>query len=355
MRRRQSQRNPVCSIVPPHLLDEVAQSGSLSQRSHAVRTLNVATTFRSARMVAAAPERLTGASYRSPRPAGGPRMSIFDAREQAMLPGKPVYTHGTPAGADVAVQETYLAIGAWLDLFRDIFNRDSIDGHGLPVAATVHFNDEFNNVLWDGVRVVIGDGDGDLFTRFTTSVDVIGHELTHGLIQYTARLDYRDQPGALSESIADVFGSLVKQRLLGQTAVEADWLIGAGLFSPKVRGVGLRSLKAPGTGYADPILGTDPQPDHMSAYNPTLADNGGVHINCGIPNRAFYLTALALGGFAWERAGRIWYDALSDPGLTMVASFQEFAALTLRHAQSPAERAIVREGWSAVGIDLTSN
>ena len=146
-----------------------------------------------------------------------------------------------------------------------------------------------------------------MFNRFTVAVDVIGHELTHGVTQFEAKLAYWDQSGALNESFSDIFRSLVKQKKLNQTADQADWLIGAGLFTSNVKGLAIRSMKEPGTAYDDPLLGKDPQPAHMRHYVNTTSDNGGVHINSGIPNRAFYLAALEIGGHAWERAGKIWY------------------------------------------------
>src|SRR5690606_15620654 len=112
--------------------------------------------------------------------------------------------------------------------------------------------------------------------------------------------------------ISDVFGALAKQYRLGQRAGQADWLIGAGLFTDAVQARALRSMAEPGTAYDDPLLGKDPQPGHMRDFVVTQEDNGGVHINSGIPNRAFHLAALALDGHAWEPAGRIWYDALRD-------------------------------------------
>ena len=85
-----------------------------------------------------------------------------------------------------------------------------------------------------------------LFNRFTSSLDVIGHELTHGVTQYEANLVYSNQQGALNEAVSDIFGSLVKQYQRGQTADAADWIIGEGLFTANINGVGIRSMKAPG-------------------------------------------------------------------------------------------------------------
>jgi hypothetical protein len=183
----------------------------------------------------------------------------------------------------------------------------------------------------------------------------MGHELAHGVTEHTAGLEYHDQPGALNESISDVFGSLVKQRALGQTADQADWLIGAGLLAASIKGVALRSMKAPGTAYDDWLIGKDPQPDHMSKYDKTTSDNGGVHINSGIPNKAFYLTAIGIGGFAWEKAGHIWYQTLVDPRLSATAQFQDFANITADIAgklYGDSVQGIVVKAWRDVGITV---
>jgi Zn-dependent metalloprotease len=178
--------------------------------------------------------------------------------------------------------------------------------------------------------------------------------LTHGVTQFEARLAYSQQPGALNESMSDVFGSLVKQYKLQQTAAEADWIIGQGLLTENVNGVGIRSMKAPGTAYDDPVLGKDPQPAHMKDYVNTLSDNGGVHINSGIPNHAFYVTSLELGGYVWEKAGQIWYVTLKDK-LTANSKFQDCANLTYGVAgelfgAGSVEQQAVQKGWAAVGL-----
>jgi Zn-dependent metalloprotease len=208
--------------------------------------------------------------------------------------------------------------------------------------------------------MVYGDGVEDLpeeyrlFNRFTISIDIIGHELTHGVTQYEANLVYRNQPGALNESFSDVFGALVKQRINNQTAAEADWIIGGGLFTSNINGVGLRSMKNPGTAYNDPVIGADPQPGHMEDYVNTVSDNGGVHINSGIPKKAFYLVATEIGGYAWEKAGKIWYITLKDK-LSATSDFQEAANETYQVAEDlfgkdSAEHVAVKNGWAGVGI-----
>jgi Zn-dependent metalloprotease len=255
---------------------------------------------------------------------------------------------------DIAVNEAYDALGATYDYYLQVHGRDSIDGRGLPLDASVHYRRAFNNAFWNGRQMVFGDGDGLVFNRFTQSLDIIGHELTHGVTQYEAGLDYQGQSGALNEHMSDVFGSLVKQFSLGQTAKQADWLIGAGLWAKGVQGVALRSMKAPGTAYDDPRIGKDPQPAHMDGYVDTEDDNGGVHINSGIPNHAFYLAATGFGGKAWLKAGKVWYAALTQT-LRRDADFMVAAAATVDAAGQEFGSSganIVRSAWSQVGIEV---
>jgi Zn-dependent metalloprotease len=292
----------------------------------------------------------------------GKQRNVFTANNGSSLPGTLARTEGDPPTGDLAVDEAYDGSGTTFDLFKQEYERDSIDGRGMRLDSTVHYQVGYDNAFWNGRQMVYGDGDEDLpesqrlFNRFTIALDIIGHELTHGVTQFEAGLVYRDQSGALNESFSDVFGSLVKQKLRGQTAAQADWIIGEGLFTPNVNGVGIRSMKAPGTAYNDPVIGSDPQPAHMSDYKNVDYDNGGVHINSGIPNHAFYATAMELGGFAWEKAGRIWYITLRDR-LTSTSVFTEAAQQTYLVAGSlygkgSLEQQAVKAGWSAVGIPI---
>ncbi len=267
-----------------------------------------------------------------------------------------VRTEGQPETGDVAVTEAYDGLGATWQLWSEAYERDSLDGKGMPLLATVHYGRNYDNAFWDGTQMVFGDGDGVIFERFTRSLDVIGHELAHGVTEHTAGLLYQGQSGALNESVSDVFGVLVKQRRLGQSAAQADWLVGAELLNASVQGRALRDMRNPGTAYDDPRLGTDPQPAHMDDYVNTRDDNGGVHINSGIPNRAFVLAALAIGGNAWEAPGAIWYAVLSGDGIRADCDFATFAGLTVAAAGSvPTVRArrsrlAVRSAWEQVGV-----
>ncbi|WP_313480293.1 M4 family metallopeptidase [Microbacterium sp.] len=283
--------------------------------------------------------------------AAAPTRTIFDAQNTETLPGLIVRTEDDEPVADDTVNEAFDGLGATFQMLLDAFERDSLDGAGAPLNATVHYGEDYDNAFWDGSRMVFGDGDGEVFVGFTRSVSVIGHELGHGVIQSTAGLVYRDQSGALNESIADVLGALTEQHLLGQTADQASWLVGEGIFTDAVQGRALRSMLEPGTAYDDDELGKDPQPAHMRDYVQTVEDNGGVHINSGIPNRAFALAATAIGGHAWQGAGLAWYRALIGD-LSSTADFTEFAEKTIAAASgigSTVESA-VRDAWIAVGV-----
>ncbi|WP_306312921.1 M4 family metallopeptidase [Streptomyces hydrogenans] len=342
--------SPFCTIVPPHLLEHLAASGNPAVAAAARRTLIADASARTARVLPRAAADPAGAGA---GPAA-PRRTIYDAERRTDLPGVKVREEGGEATGDATVNRAYAGLGATFALFRDAFGRDSMDGAGLPLLATVHYDEKYGNAFWNGEQMVFGDGDGEIFLDFTLPVDVIGHELAHGFTQYTANLEYFSQSGALNESVSDVFGSLVKQHALGQSVEQADWLIGEGLFHPDVEGTALRSMKAPGTAYDDDVLGKDPQPAHMDDYVRTGRDNGGVHINSGIPNHAFYLVATELGGNAWDRAGRIWYDVMTGGTLAPETRFAEFAAATVAAAKArygdAAEIQAVMKAWAAVGV-----
>lgn len=358
---KRSTRHSRYGIVPPYILSSIANHGTAEQRTRALKALQHQQHIhptREAYEQADAPTREEKADKEDHAIlAQQPKRTIYDAQRTSRLPGKIVRREGLVSSSDTAANEAYGGLGWTFKLYKQKFNRNSIDNKGLALKACIHYNNDYDNAFWDdvGQRVVFGDGDGDHFNRFTIALEVIGHEMTHGVTASEANLDYQGQPGALNESISDVFGSLVKQFSLNQNAEEADWLIGKGLFTSKVKGQALRSMKAPGTAYDDPVLGQDPQPATMDGYVDTTDDNGGVHINSGIPNHAFYLVASTIGGYAWEKAGRIWYKTLTDPALKASATFSDFAQLTIKQAEalygsnSPEQQA-VQQAWETVKV-----
>ena len=344
-----------CTVVPPHVLDRLAENDDPALSGPARRTLVRDSELRGRRRVTT--EFALASAPLAKAPSDQPLRTVYDAGHGTALPGTKVRGEADEPGRDATVNRAFSGLGATFELFLKAYGRHSIDGDGLPLDATVHYDEDYNNAFWNGEQMVFGDGDGEIFLDFTIPIDVIGHELTHGVTQYTANLTYYGQPGALNESMSDVFGALIKQYTLGQTATEADWLIGAGLLAPGVSGKALRSMKEPGSAYDDDVLGKDPQPATMDDYVRTGRDNGGVHINSGIPNHAFYLAATALGGHAWERAGRIWFDVLTGGELPDRAMFTDFASLTVKAARERFgdggdEFRAVAKAWEQVGVRI---
>ncbi len=334
-------RNPMHCIIPDYMLEELKKNPDPKVRDAAERTQAISDLFRSMRQTMVSNEAF------GDEVAGRASRTIFDARNGTRLSGPIRRKEGDGPANDSAVDEAYDGLGATYDFFWKKFQRDSIDGRGLPLKAFVHYGRDYVNAFWDGAEMVFGDGDGVIFNRFTAALDVIAHELGHGVTQAAGGLNYQNQSGALNESMSDVFGSLVKQFALGeQTADEADWLIGAGLM---VDFPCLRSMRDPHAGFQGG------QPKHMNEYVRTNGDNGGVHINSGIPNHAFYLAAMALGGHAWERVGKVWYDTLLSDRIPPNCTFQQFADATIffakqNHGPNGAAHTAIWNAWEKVGI-----
>ncbi len=349
-----SARFPLHCILPPHMLDAIKLRGSDKQKSMAVKLEKEAESMREERQAAAPANAFLGVAAVAPGAAPAKNREVYDGESKKTLPGTLVRGEGDPPTGDTAADEAYDGAGATYDFYFQEFGRDSLDGAGLTLVSTVHHGKDYNNAFWNGSQMAYGDGDGLLFTSLTGDLTVIGHELSHGVVQHSGGLVYRDQSGALNEHFADVFGVLTKQYQLQQSAAESNWLIGEGLLAPGVSGVALRSMAAPGTAYDDRTIGKDPQPYHMDEYVQTQSDNGGVHINSGIPNHAFYLLAMMLGGQAWQKAGHVWYDALqklSNPH----ATFLDWADATVEEARSrfgsgSREVLLTHRAWKLVGV-----
>ena len=349
-----SHRCSLQCILPPGLLLKLARTGSPEVRETALRALALDHSFRttraeqSGRQAFAAVAPAPGAGV-----AGTPRRYIYDQKNSDVQQlGTLVRSEGQPPVADQAADDAYDGFGDTYKFYWDILHRNSIDDQGMPIYGLVHYSQAYPNAFWDGAgHMWFGDGDGQMLTQTTKGVDVIGHELTHGVTQYTLNLAYQDQSGALNESISDCMGSLVMQRAKGQSAAQASWLIGADIVGPELQPA-LRSMKDPG--HANPH---DDQPATMDGYVNTGDDNGGVHTNSGIPNHAFYVVATTIGGNAWEGAGLIWYDTMQDKSIPPTATFQQFAAGTLRAAQTrfgqtSSQADAVKAAWTAVKVPV---
>lgn len=343
--------HPIHCILPPYILDKMAESSEPAVRRLAIEAIARSAALRATR-TAMAP---FAAMMAVPSPGAKKDRRIYDMQQRGStyLPGKLVREEGDPKSTDPAVNEAYDYSGFTYDFYQKLFQRNSLDDRGMSLISSVHLGRQYNNAFWNGEQMAYGDGDGRLFVRFTRSIDVVGHELTHGVISHTCNLEYRNEPGALNEHFADVFGVLVKQWKKKHTAAKADWLVGADIMGPGTSARALRTFTADRAYENDPDLGTDPQPKHLRDKYLGTADSGGVHINSGIPNHAFYLVARALGGNAWVKAGQIWYRTLlalnETSAFAQMVEMTEQNAVTLYGVNSREQKAVAK-AWRAVGF-----
>ncbi|KAH6883996.1 hypothetical protein B0T10DRAFT_580201 [Thelonectria olida] len=340
-------------IIPPHVLRSLSQSEeSENVRDRAKRDLQHVEGLMQQKLASTESSETAEIAKKS-----FPKRSVYNANhttDETDLPGKLVRKEGEDEAKDKAVNEAYDNVGIVLDFYKKQFNWNSIDNKNMNVVSSVHFGEEYENAFWDPERLqmVYGDG-GEFLNNFTGCIDVIGHELTHAVTEHTSPLDYSGQPGALNEHISDVFGIMIKQQVQNEKADVADWLIGEDCILFGVKGVALRSMKAPGTAYDDPRFGKDPQPDNMKDYKIMVQDNGGVHIYSGIPNKAFYLAAVAFGGYSWEKAGKIWWETMKSGKIAPKCQFQHFADITVETAEELFNKEaakVVRKAWIDVGV-----
>ena len=173
----------VCCIIPPHIHRHIAEHGTEDERRRARLALEMSAHTRGQREGVAGVRGLLATA-----PAEKNRQ-IYDAKRKRALPGKLVRIEGGKPTGDSAADEAYEGSGRTYDFYSKVFQRDSIDGRGLRIESSVHYSVDFSNAQWNGRQMLYGDGDGKIFNRFTSSLDVIGHELTHGVTQYSAALE----------------------------------------------------------------------------------------------------------------------------------------------------------------------
>ncbi len=339
-----------CFIVPTKVLVRFSRDKSLSAaqrksfadaakfevewriaRNAQARLSSAARTLLSAGAVAAAP----------------PMVTVYSCGHSTALPGVPVPDPG--ASNDSTAKRAFVETSAVADFYQTLFARNSVDNAGMTLMSSIHFGVNYNNAFWNGQQMTYGDGDGQIFADFTHGNDVIGHELTHGVTQFTAELSYQDEAGGLNESISDVFGSMFRQWQAQQTAQQADWLIGKDIMGPAANAKGYTCLRDMSNPAAKHCLA--PQPTNFSQYKKGMDP----HYSSGIPSFAFYKAAMAIGGSSWTKVGRLWYAALTgfppSPNLKMKA----FANRTRSLAKTTFSGDLsvftaVDTAWRAVGL-----
>lgn len=352
-----NKRNPIQCILPPYIVEKMKDKTKIplgESLDNDLRNFR----FRSDRKFFSTLPRadvramaITTAKAVKPKPL----IEIYNVSKGYSLPGKRM--RAASIAKDREAKKVLNGVKYTWDFYYKILKRNSIDNAGMALVNSVHYGKKYNNAMWNGRQMVYGDGDKKVFGSFTLDLDIIGHELTHGVIQYTANLDYEFQSGALNESFADVFGILVKQFALKQDVDQSNWLIGENIMLGKQ--YALRSMIAPGKAFLNhPQWGDDPQPATMDRFlrlpNTKEGDNGGVHFNSGIPNFAFCMAAKQAGGYAWETVGKVWYAALTQ-SLKNDSDFTAAKKATISHAQklfgkgSKVHKAVIA-GWKAARV-----
>jgi Zn-dependent metalloprotease len=340
-----------CSIIPTDVLEKLASDKSLSNESRkALReTVALEPVWRKVRseQSRAAQAGLLSRGAVPAKLAAKPAVTVFDCKNTRSLPGAPVLNPGK--SSDATASRTFDDTTGVAEFYRQLFDRNSVDNAGMTLVSSIHYDVRYSNAFWNGTQMTYGDGDGEVFIDFTASDDVVGHELTHGVTQFTAGLTYTNEPGGLNESVSDVFGTMFRQWRRNQTVDQADWLIGADIMGPKATAKGytcLRDMADPGAKHC-----LAPQPSNYADYEP----GGDPHTNSGIPNRAFYLAATNIGGRSWEKAGKLWYAALTSPGAKPNTKMKAFANLTKEAAKAlfegdPTVYSAVDDAWKKVGV-----
>lgn len=336
-----------CTIIPKSVLDELAKMSSLpaASRQSFADTAALEEYWRKARLANAKSASAFASFGGAAALAYPPVVTVNNCNHTQVLPGTPIPNPAT----DATAKRTFAETTAMARFLHDVFGRNSLDNNGMTLQSSVHYGVKYNNAFWNGNQMTYGDGDGSIFVDFTKGNDVIAHELTHGITQFTTQLAYANQAGGLNESCSDVFGSMFRQWRANQTAATADWLIGKDIMGPAAIAMGktcLRDMAAPRANHC-----LAPQIDHFSQY----ANGQDPHVTSGVPNRAFCLAAKAIGGKSWEKAGKIWYAVMTgyapQPNMTM----KTFAKRTRVKARQlfptqPAVLAAVNNAWLSVGL-----
>jgi len=328
-----------CAIIPPHILEELAKRGSLSCK----KTLND-----THRVLQQRNSILNNLLIQDDKIGVGDRY-VYDSLNQYNQRVKLLRKEADDAIDDVTANDVYEKSGFVRDYFKDALDLNSINDKGMDIISNIRYGSDYNNAFWDGDEMTYGEGDQVQFKDFTSAIDVIAHELMHGVTQFLANLEYQSQPGALNEHFSDVFGTIMKQKFYKQSCETANWLIGDELVTEKFPGTAIRSMKEPGT-----ANDFDIQPAHMDDYFTGSADNQGVHINSGIPNKAFYLTAVEIG---IDDCALIWFETLKV--LWRTANFNDFLDSILPMAKKLSDEGkvnlqsaeIIANSFAQVGLE----
>ncbi len=342
----------VCFAVPQKLLRHLADNSDDEHRQMLLDQVEQSSKLRGARAATVKKPLLakTGAKLL--------HRQVFDAKGQTFLPGKLLRDEDDPPTKDKIANEAYENIGIALKFFSEVLGRDSVDGKGLRIDASVHYGYSFANAMWTGEQMIVGDGDGRNVKNLAGSLGIIAHEFSHGISQHMVKgglgvVQVPGQPpalkgeaGALNESFSDVCASMIKQWHAGEDVKAADWLMGEDILAPQA-GKAVRSLKDPGNRKL-----TWKEDDQIKDYRQFKATDDA-HKGSGVGNHAFYLAATELGGHCWETLGAVWYrgfDKLRARSTYLDAAHATVEVAAALHGKGSNTHKAVKSAWKKVNV-----
>ena len=339
----------LCQIVPERVLKRLAadRKYSAEQRKNFADTIKIDVQLRRLRTQAARLTRVAALMAEAPTVAPAPAVTVYDCNHGQTLPGAQILN---PAiSPDPTAKGVFSETKSVEAFYSQVFGRNSIDDGGMTLISSIHFGVRYNNAFWNGSQMTYGDGDGSIFLDFSKASDVIGHELTHGVTQYSLQLNYTNDAGGLNESLSDCFGSMFRQWEENQTVKQADWLIGKDIMGPSALQSGYTCLRDMADPDAKHCLA--PQPTKYAQVRPGMDP----HLSSGPPNLAFCTIAKAVGGNSWEQVGHIWYRSMTGFGPAPNLKMMAFADRTRAVAAElyPNDAALARAvdaGWKKVGL-----
>jgi len=326
-----------CYFIPPYILDQIArtQARESLEPSAAQRSAVVSAQFRRARRYQPATAQEASSLVEAATPptaapgltvpgAGTAGRLIYDDQNQWNENVQFIRGEGDHAVTEHNANVAYDNLGAVRAYYHDKLGRNSIDNAGLNLVGNVNFGVDFDNAFWDPTTLVMvfGNGSNTVFKDLTGDLDVAGHELTHGVTQFTADLNYTpDQSGALNESFSDMLGTAIDASAAGRDADTHNWLIGEDIMADDLYGEALRNMAEPGTAFDNPIMGRDPQPRDMSGY----FEPADPHLMSGITNRWFYLICREIGLDAgtlimYQTLQNLWPNAVFNDAAVVAAA-----------------------------------
>jgi Zn-dependent metalloprotease len=339
-----------CFIIPRDVLERLSKDISLpeSDRKNFAHMAKFEAHWRKVRSLLTPSNALALQSLsNNAAVAAAPAITVYDCKTGTSLPGTPI--NNPSSATDPTAQRAFVQTTAVAEFYKTVFGRNSVDNLAMTLQSSIHYGVKYNNAFWNGTQMTYGDGDGNIFVDFTKGNDVICHELTHGVTQFTSQFGYTNEVGGLNESVSDVFGSMFRQWSQKQSVTQADWLIGKDIMGPGAITKGLtclRDMSNPGGSHC-----LAPQPSHFSQYQKGMDP----HYSSGIPNFAFYKAAMSIGGNSWDKAGQIWYQALTGFKKSPAMKMKTFANRTrsLANKLYPGDATVyqaIDKAWSDVGL-----